>query len=220
MEKHKADKTMCWYSKDLYVVANKKMGLNIVNIPHGIVLKGLFELILAKKKTVIDIGCGNAKTSIIVGDCKYTGLDLPHNIKTMCESTYPDLNFIKCDIIEDEIGFISEYDIVLMNAFIDVMQYPLEILDKILKNCRRYIILHRQEMIKGKTNVVTNPSYNGFTYHSEIGRDDFNGLLKKHGIFIVKEVDMGIGIWKNTKKRIRYPGEWRSFLLLANKKAV
>jgi len=220
MEKGSVDESTCWYSKDLHVTANRKMGLGITTLRSGIVLKGLLDSIPVEKRKIIDIGCGNAIASIIVGDRRYTGLDLPHNIEAMCESAYPNLDFIKCDVIKEEIGFISEYDVVLMSSFIDSMQYPLRMLDRVFKSCTGYVVIHNQEIVKGKTNVVTNPSYNGFTYHSEIGRDDFNGLLKKYGIFIVKEVDTGIGIWKNMKKRIRYPGEWRSFLLLANKKAV
>lgn len=215
MKKMEVDETTCWYSKDLHIKANGEMGASS-NLRPGIALKGLFKLIPEEKKTVIDLGCGNAKVSSIVGDRKYIGLDLSHNIETMCESAYPDLYFIKCDIVKDEIEFISEYDIVLMNNFIDAMQYPLRVLDKVLKNCRGYIVLHSQEIIEGKTSVIKNPSYIGFTYHSEIGRNDFNEILEKHKVSIVKEVDTGIGIWKNTKRRIRYPGEWRSFLLLAN----
>lgn len=203
----------CWYKKDLYKTANTKMGANMNSSILGQVLKNLFEIIPKEEQLVLDIGCGNAKVSTIISNRKYTGLDLSYNIETMCETSYSNLNFIKCNIIKDNISFISKYNIILLNAFIDVMNQPIFILDKILNYCTKYIIIHRQEIVDTETQITTNASYNGYTHHSELNRNDFNNILKKNNIIIVKEVDAGIGVWKNTKKRIRYDGVWRSFLL-------
>jgi len=149
------DKTTCWYSANLHLSVNKltRPGFNLADVPHGMILKQLFKLIPIKEKSVVDIGCGNAKASTIIGDRIYTGLDLSNNIKTIARVNYPNLKFIECDIIEEDVEFISEYDIVLMNALIDIMQYPLQVLDKVLKNCRQYVVLHRQEIVEGETNV-------------------------------------------------------------------
>jgi len=209
------DETTCWYNKNLYKSANKSMG-QATNLRPRKILEEFLGLIPADKKTVIDLGCGNAVTSKVIGEREYTGLDLPHNIETMCESTYPNLSFIKCDVVKDKIGFISEYDIVLMRSFLDVMQYPLQILNKILKSCRGYVILQNQEIVEGKTNVVKNPAYNGFTYRAEISKYDFDTILKWRKISVIRDVDAGMGIWRIKKKHILLSGEIRSFLLLTD----
>jgi len=189
------------------------MGVNLQNALYGKVIKGLFSMIPVEERKVIDLGCGSTRVIVLIGDREYVGADLPRVIDTISKVINPKLKFIRCDVTEEELDFLFEYDIVLMDAFIDVMQYPLKILDKVLQNCSKYILLSRQEIVKGETNVIKNPSYNGFTYHTEIGRRDFNDIVKSHDIVVIKEMDAGIGIWKNTRKHIRYPGKWRSFLL-------
>lgn len=198
------DKTTCWYNIDAKECL-AKMGAGL----HGDyqrMIEGLLDLIPAEMKAVIELGCGTGSAAKLFTDRYYTGVDLPISIDTIGWVVSPDLSFIKCDVVEDDISFISKYDIVYMDAFIDVMQYPLVILDKIFKNCGGYIVLIRQEIVDDETRVITNPSYNGFTYHTEIGRDDFDALLEKHNILIIKEVSAGID-------NSFYRGEWKSLLL-------
>lgn len=197
------DKSTCWYNENLHREMNKytKQEPSLDMVKHGIVLKNLFSSIPEEYDTVIDLGCGNAKASTVIGDRYYVGVDLPNNVEKIGKINNPDLEFIKCDIITDDIGFIRHYKIVLMNAFIDVMQYPIEILNKVLKNCHSYIVLHRQEIIEGNTYVKMNPSYGGVTYHSLINRDEFLNLISSYNFEIEKEADAGFG------------GNWRSFIL-------
>jgi len=210
------DKTSCWYKPDVSI-DNRKKGTQ--NQEYRDIIQGLVDLIPRTSKTVVDLGCGRGDVaSWLFTNRKYTGVDLPNLIEGVSSVINPHLDFIKCDLVEEDADFISDYSIVYMDALIDIMQHPLEVLDKVLDRASKYILLIRQEIVEGKTNVIKNPSYGGFSYHSEIGRDDLNGILKKRMVTVIKEVDAGIGIWKRSKAtrhkpRLRYPGEWRSFLL-------
>ena len=205
------DRDSCWYHID---TGKQKVAMNVkVSEVYAEAIKSLVDCIPDSENTLIDIGCGTGKASKTLQKYDYTGADLPDMIDDISKQVNPGLKFIKCDIIEDDISFISDYNIIYMDALIDIMQHPLKVLDCILDKCSKYVLLIRQEMVDGETKVIQNPAYTGFTYHSEIGRDDFNDILAKHNVSIVKEVDAGIGIWKNTRKQIKYDGEWRSFLL-------
>ena len=194
------DKETCWYNINSELCINK-MGLGL-QTDYGKRLKKLIAEIPQGK--TVDMGCGSGKSSMFFNN--YTGVDLPEIIETIAKVVNPGLTFMKCDIIEDNIEFIKNYDIVHMDAFIDVMQYPLEVLDRVLNNCNKYVLLLRQEVIEGRTKVIKNPSYGGFTYHSEIDQKDLLNIFKKHEFSIVKEINCGI-------KSKRHQGVWKSYLL-------
>lgn len=204
------DKTTCWYDMNAEMCI-QLMGKGLYK-EYGQRLKKLIAMIPVDAKTVIDIGCGSGRSVMLFEDYEYTGLDLPKVINTISKVVNPKLGFIGCDIIEDDIRFIYDYDIVHMDAFIDVMQYPLQILDKILKNCNKYVLLLRQEIINEETQIIKNlpfyliqkPSYNGFTYHSLINRKHLLKIFKKYNFKILKEIDAGL------------KGNWRNFLLKKN----
>lgn len=194
------DKETCWYNINSELCI-KKMGLGL-QTDYGKQLKKLIAEIPQGK--TVDLGCGSGKSSVFFKD--YIGVDLPEIIETIAKVVNPGLTFMKCDIIEDNIEFIKNYDIVHMDAFIDVMQYPLEVLDRVLNNCNKYVLLLRQEVIEGRTKVIKNPSYGGFTYHSEINKNELLDLFEKYNLTIVKEIDCGI-------KSKRHQGVWKSYLL-------
>lgn len=187
------NKESCWYNINSELCI-KKMGLGLYT-NYGERLKEFIKD-LPQGKT-IDLGCGSGRSSMFFKD--YTGVDLPEVIETVAKVASPKLTFIKCDIIEDDIEFISKYDTVHMDGFIDVMQYPLQVLDKVLENCTKYVLLLRQEIITGETKIIKKPSYGGFTYHSEINQNELLELFEKHGFSIVKEIDCGMGnkVWES-----------------------
>lgn len=206
--KDMVNKKTCWYDPNLYTRVNifTKAEPPLEELAHGKVLKELFNLLPNDAESVLDIGCGNAKANTIIGRYRtYTGLDLPNNIETIAKVNYPDLEYIKCDLMGDyDLRFIITYDVVLMNAFIDVMQFPLLILIKILRECGNYVIIHRQEIHNGSTDTLINPSYSGFTYHTMLSAATFNWILNKYNFEIIYETDAGFG------------GNWRSFILKKN----
>lgn len=198
------DKSTCWYSKN-YVYPHmtdairKHVPLN--EIGHGKSLIELLNIIDSKEKTILDLGCGGALLHTIINGL-YTGADMQHIIENVSKKCFNDLNYKIVDVINDDLNFLIDYDIIVMNALIDVMQYPLFILDKILKKCNNYVILHRQEIVDGKTIVIQNPSYGGTTYHTMININDFNNIIKNTDFEIIKNINSNLDV--NT---------WRSFLL-------
>ena len=120
---------------------------------------------------------------------------MPEIIDNVAKKCMPNERYIYTDVYND-IDLIKYYDVILMSAFIDVMQHPLEVLKKVLNLAYDYVIIHRQEISKDKkTNCVKNHSHGGFTYNSIINRKDFETAIKKFDI--IKKVDCKIDIWES-----------------------
>jgi hypothetical protein len=143
---------------------------------HGKVLIDLIHGISHLK--TIDLGCGNERYGYLFSD--YEGIDLP-----------------EFNVYESDCKFIAKYDIVLTNAFIDVMEFPVLVMDKILTHATNYVIIHRQELTKEKTSVEKRSSYGGWTWHSKINDSEFYELLKKHNFEIIKKLSCGFDNWND-----------------------
>lgn len=188
------DKTTCWYNESNCKVAlgyASKLGLDNVAYPY--VLNGLVSLAIEndKKLNVLDIGCGSAALQtmdIIKNNFEYCGVDMPLTIDNISNVMYPNANYIKCDIVEEtDLGFIGFYDLVIMNAVIDVMQHPIEVLAKILSFAKKDVIIHRQRITYKNTFVEKHPSYGGETFCSIINEDDFRAVVWDNSFEIVKK---------------------------------
>ncbi len=163
------------YSEDCWHMGWNPRIEDIREVPHLLVLKELIKDI--RNLSTIDLGCGNQAVKPLFKS--YVGVDLPW------------------DIFEDDITFIKDYRTVLMNAFIDVLQYPIVGLTSVLKNASRYIILHRQEFTDHLTTVSQQDSYGGWTWHSKINRKEFAILIKFYHFSISKELSCGFDNWKD-----------------------
>ncbi len=174
-------------------------GKNIDQLPcHIKVLLELFNTISEKDLLVIDVGCGTASSSEIVTSIgfEYMGFDLPHIIENCAKRNYPNYQYIKGSI-DSHYDYLGYADILLLNAFIDVMEHPIISLDKILSVAENYVIIHRQEISETKeTHSVINESYGGVTFHSIINRNDFNNILDHYNFEIVKELNCDFA-WEN-----------------------
>lgn len=202
------DKTTCWYPNG-YVYGNMISAIrkhkSLSETGHGKVLIDLLNTVDSKDSKVLDLGCGGALLHTVVKG-NYTGADMEHMINNVSMKCFDNLNYIKVDVVNDDISFIKNYDLVVMNALIDVMQHPIYILNKILESSSNYVIVHRQEIISDdETRVIKNPSYGGLTYHSLINIDDFNNIVKNNGFNILKNVYAGVDV-----------STWRSILLKKN----
>jgi len=189
--------TTCWHTdiSILNMLSAYNKNPDLLNTEHGRRLQDLTEQLSCLK--CIDIGCGSANANVLFKN--YTGLDLPYIIDNLSKKTNPELNYIRCNAETDYINFLIYYDVVLLNAFIDIMKYPLKMLDKILKYAKNYVIIHRQEITEhGDTKAILNQSYGGHTWHSIINRKDFDNLIKKHNFEILKEVNLGFDNWENS----------------------
>jgi SAM-dependent methyltransferase len=145
---------------------------------------------LANKTSILDLGCGAAElNTILPEEYAYCGADLPHIIDLVARKLHPDLHYIKCDIEQDDINFLSNYDLIVMNAFIDVLDRPLQVLDKILCNATGSVLLHRQE-IGNRTMIEVNDSYGGKTFKSILSRSELDDVIGKYGYKIKAEHNM------------------------------
>jgi FkbM family methyltransferase len=111
---------------------------------------------------------------------------------------YPQYWYRSSDIVADDLSWINEFDICVVNGVIDVMEDHVGVLSKILTHCKEYLIIHRQEITEnGTTHTITNGSYGGKTYHSIFNRSDFNEILDKHNFDIIKEIPLEFANWEN-----------------------
>lgn len=165
---------------------------------HIKTLKKNIELLPLNSK-VLDMGCGSAQISQFFKDHTYMGADLPFIIDRVSKIKHPENEYFHFDFETHDIhpATLDEIDTILINAFIDVMQYPLIALEKILRYGKR-IMLHRQEFTKtGETHVFKNPSYCGETYHSIISIDDFYELIKKYNYKVIATYSCGFDNWED-----------------------
>lgn len=171
---------------------------------HVSVLKNTINQLLnlenKRPLSVIDIGCGTAQISLLFEKLyfEYEGCDLPHVLEHCAQKWHSENIYYPLNAAVSPFAFVKNYDIVLTNAFIDVMENPIEILSKILANANKYVIVHRQEISKEKpTHCTQNPSYGGITWHSIINENDFNKLLQDYGFEIITTQHCGFENWEN-----------------------
>ena len=195
----KVDETTCWYDdttcpEEMLKGARGILWAKLERADHFPVLDTLIKKALEDSVTLLDIGCGAAEVSRLF-QCFYTGADLEVVINNVARVMHPQNRYVAFDIYKDDCSFIEEHDLVLMNAFIDVMQYPLDCLRKVLNNSSKYVIMHRQ-LVSDTTVVDTSPSYGGSTYRSIISRADLEGLLKQCGFVI--DMELKLPMYQNT----------------------
>ena len=200
MENKQEDKTTCWYSNECSAEMNRffdQYKASKEEAPHFKVMRKLVD-ILPKGLKVMDLGCGTSVASEYFIDHQYEGADLIHIINGCAIRNYPQYKYHEVNIVESDLKFISDYDVVLVNGVIDIMEFPMYTLEKLFSNCKDWIIIHRQEISNTQaTYLKRNPSYNSTTYHSIINRNDFTNLLNKYNFEIVKELTLDFGNWED-----------------------
>jgi len=194
------DKSTCWYQEDCHEEmirgARGELWPVLEKSSHWPILAGLISAATGKKKTsLLDIGCGAGclgQTEIVKDRVNYTGVDLPDVIKNVAIKTNPDNQYISIDITTTKaLSFIYHYNVVVMNAFIDIMHEPVNTLIDVIDNCSNYVIIHRQFVTDGPTMVKKASSYGGFTFISHINRLEFNNAVSHFKV--IKEVGTGLG---------------------------
>lgn len=195
------DKNSCWYQQTCIDEMNRFYDVHKDNqdvLKHFSVFSELLSLTNEKYISLLDVGCGTAMLSKYCKDYFYAGADLPHILKGCAMRNYPDICYHNCDMIEDDLFWIHSFKIIVMNGVLDIMQHPLEMLDKILESSCRHVIIHRQEITEeGNTVSHQNGSYGGYTYHSIINRNDFNKIIDKNSFEIIKEIRLDFANWEN-----------------------
>lgn len=190
------DESTCWYKEECHKpMINGVEGLlwpKLEDSTHFPVLNNFLIHIADKNKKlkILDVGCGGAALQdikIIRDSFNYTGVDLPEVIENVAKKLYPDSNYIKIDLVRaEDLNFIGGYDVVVMNGLIDVMQYPIQMLDKILRSCKKYVAIHRQEITYYKTHIIRNKAYNGETFQSIFNLGEFLSIIENNNFRILK----------------------------------
>lgn len=181
----------CWNSNKIYesmlAGAKGKIFPKLEDSSHWPVLKNYLDIVSQKgSKNLCDLGCGAASLGLLYDKLDYTGADLPNIIDNVSKINAKNLNFIKFNIY-DNVNFLKEFDCIVLNAFIDVMKNPVEILDKILSCSVKHIIIHRQHIGNQTKSWLTN-SYNNMTsYQSQISINDLNNLIDKYKYIPIKQ---------------------------------
>jgi 2-polyprenyl-3-methyl-5-hydroxy-6-metoxy-1,4-benzoquinol methylase len=203
------DKTTCWYQDSVVEEMNRFYDQHVRepevrNHPHFTAFKTLLRYAeldaFNMGKSLVDLGCGGAAISDYCEDWEYSGADLKHIVIGCAMRNYPDKFYRICDVMEEDISWIAQFDMVVVNGLLDIMQYPLTLLNKILQFLcvGGYLIIHRQEITEsGETHTIVNGSYGGETYHSIISRNDFNTALHVHSCSIVQSATCGFSNWEN-----------------------
>ena len=152
---------------------------------------------------IIDIGCGTAMLSEFCKGHNYRGADLPHVVAGCAMRNYPQYLYRGFDIYNDSIDWISQFDIIILNAVLDIMQYPLAILRKVVSamSLGAFLIIHRQEITKeGSTKIIQNGSYGSLTYHAILAKKEFEDILFEHDCQIIHETSPGFSNWEDGGK--------------------
>lgn len=192
----------CWrdnrcYGKMLKAARKKRLE----TAKHWPALRQLLDLARGRRRTwLMDVGCGAGALLNIASvreQFNYTGVDMPQIIDQVVHLFHtPDrwAHFIWKEIVPGvPMMHLSAYNIVVLNAFIDVAARPLEMLDTILGSCTGDVILHRQLVTDGPTQISTSKSYGGRTYCTVLNRGDLCRLLRRHRLEILEEIPSGIG---------------------------
>lgn len=193
----------CWYKNNGHksmvdVVVNKKWPA-LESSVHFPALKELINESKTKGK-LLDIGCGSAElqNTSVVKNFYYYGLDIPDVIDNVAIQLNKKGKYIKKDLLKDfDIGILGTFDLIVMNAFLDIMPNPLEILDRVLYFSRCSVIVHRQKTGNNKTSISKEPAYNDNTFSSYINIEDFDECIKRNNYVIKKEISSNLIEYKS-----------------------
>lgn len=140
------------------------------------------QLQIVNVNSVVDIGCGSAEFARVYPNIKYLGCDLEHIIEKVSKVCNPGLQYKVYDAYEcEDYSFIENYDLLLMNGFLSEMIDPLKLINKIVENDIKYILIHRQDFIDNReTYTEEYITYaNQPATNSYINFKDFSKIIEK-----------------------------------------
>jgi len=189
------DKTTCWHSQSPVVYQNMidgakgKLFPRLEDSDHYHILKEFLQKASDKGVySLIDVGCGAAEISRVFGGFHYTGVDLQHIVENVSMAMNPTNSYLCLDLYKDELDVLEDYDFVLLNAIIDVVEDPFYCLRRILNNSSRSIVVHRQTVTPGKNQILKNESYGGTTFKTILNEPELKKAFIDHGFFLKKEM--------------------------------
>lgn len=180
---------ICWMNSGSYSkMLDGARGIlfpKLLESDHVGILKQL--IIAAQPKRMIDIGCCSAEVSLLAKDFEYVGADLEDVINNVSKVMHPEISYISFDAFTSNFKFVEEYDTILMNAFIDVLEDGENIFANVLNAASSKVILHRQCIRKNnEVNLLSSP-YNGKTYQCVFSISTFKSILTKNNFKIKQQ---------------------------------
>lgn len=197
----------CWHEERYQAMLDAAKKRPLLDTYPGQLLKGLIDSI--EYDGCLDIGCGTGQVSELIKG-RYVGIDLPHIVENVSRKSGFDEVYSTYDVEDRPVILANMYDLVIMSAFIDVMQHPIKVLGNILPHCKKYVIIHRQELSLYPTRITHEPSYGGFTHHSKINEKEFSEAIT--GFEVIERASCKYDNWENggtslLLKRIKEPCE-------------
>jgi hypothetical protein len=144
--------------------------------------------------SIVDIGCGAGEIGRVYNNLEYLGADLDHIVDNVSMQVNPHLKYLKFDAHDSDFDFVKPFDIVLLNGFLSEMANPIEILDKILKNSSKHVIVHRQDLSDiEETRIENYNSYGGVEATNCImSKQEFSDVCFSNG-FLISILDLNLG---------------------------
>lgn len=134
----------------------------------------------SNSNNLMDLGCGAGEVSRVFKQFDYTGADLTHIIEKVAKKKNPSNKYIYCDANTDDLQFLQNYDIVLMNSFLSEIPDYFKILNKVLFYSKKYIVIHRQQFDDSSSRLEEYPSYAGVvTTKTVINNKEFSSLCMR-----------------------------------------
>jgi hypothetical protein len=165
---------------------------------HYPLLKKILEDV-GHQGLLIDLGCGAGDVSRI-WQGEYLGADLSWVIERVAKVCNPEAKYVSLNIQNNILSTLPKCKCILMNALLDVLDNPEDILRKVCAETdSKYIIVHRQKI----------SDRNGIKYGKSYG--DSTVAVSTLSIETLKKICLDYKI--NQVKIFHWDGEYYSFIL-------
>jgi 2-polyprenyl-3-methyl-5-hydroxy-6-metoxy-1,4-benzoquinol methylase len=161
----------------------------------------LMQYMLPNPAMLLDIGCGVGHYGELIRrylqrSFIYTGTDYSKYMIKAARETWPDYGtFIVDDIFHSSMRYYK-FDILMASALVDVIDEFEKVLNILLSNTHKILILHRQRITEQESYSVVTKGYPGQeTCRSFLNLADLLEKCKKYNLEVRKEVEVQEGIY-------------------------
>ena len=104
-----------------------------------------FLPVFKNSKSLIEIGCGSGDMCYLAKQTynyeNVLGLDLSENVLVGAKKKYPEINFIVCDVKDDDLRRLGIYDICLSSNVLEHFRDPYHVIDRSLEICKFFVAI-------------------------------------------------------------------------------
>lgn len=134
-----------------------------------------------------DIGCGAGELGRVLKYNEYCGYDLPHIIEKVSKVVNPQSTYCEYDANNYDYTLFKRHDLLICNCFLSEIAHPLIVLQQILENTSKYLIIHRQT-INDTRNIIFYKTYGNLDAHEwRLSKTEFYNIIETNGYKIVCE---------------------------------